>query len=32
MKISYAQLKEQLKTGDLILFSGQYKMSREVEE
>ena len=32
MKIPYTKLKDKLKTGDLILFSGQYKMSHEVEE
>lgn len=31
MKIPYEQLKEELKTGDLVLFSGQYKMSHTVE-
>lgn len=32
MKVPYSQLKDQLKTGDLVLFSGQYKMSQEVEK
>lgn len=31
-KIDYSKLAPQLKTGDIILFSGQYKVSRFVEE